>query len=110
MTGWSPVCALDEMVPERGAACLVGDQQVAMFRVAEETVFAVGNYDPFAHANVISRGIVGTAGGRWFVASPMYKQRFDLCTGACLEDAAVRLPVFRARVQDGIVYVAAAQE
>ncbi|MFA7323560.1 MAG: nitrite reductase small subunit NirD [Candidatus Nanopelagicales bacterium] len=107
---WERVCELDEIVPERGAACLVDGEQVALFRLAGDEVAAVGNLDPFSHANVISRGIVGTAKGRWFVASPMYKNRFDLLTGRCHEDDAVSLRVFSTRVQDGAVYVAVAKE
>lgn len=106
MREWHPVCALDELVEERGAACLVDGTQVAIFRVEGDAVMAVGNKDPFANANVISRGIVGTRQDRWFVASPMYKHRFDLRTGHSHDDPSVALPVFRARVEDGVVYVA----
>jgi len=109
-TDWSEVCTLDAILPERGAACLVDGRQIALFRIEEDTVLAVGNFDPFAHANVISRGIVGTQEGRWFVASPMYKHRFDLRTGACHDSADVRLPVFPVRVDSGVVYVAVPQE
>ena len=91
---------------ERGAACLIDGQQVAVFRLGESDLAAVGNHDPYSRANVISRGITGTVGGRWFVASPMYKNRFDLRTGACLEDASVRLPVYQVRVENGQVYLA----
>ena len=40
-----------------------------------------------------------------FVASPMHKQAFDLRTGQCLDDAAVRVPTYDVRVDDGIVLV-----
>ena len=41
---------------------------------------------PFSDANVMSRGIVGSPGRPAdTVASPMYKQVFDLATGACLD-------------------------
>lgn len=107
---WQRVCDLADIVPERGTACLVAGQQVALFRLGPDDVAAVGNLDPFSHANVISRGIVGTAKGRWFVASPMYKQRFDLSTGLCHDDQAVSLPVYPTQVRDGAVYVAVAPQ
>ena len=110
ITDWNRVCTLDDLLPERGAACLVAGHQIALFRIQDDTVLAVGNLDPFAHANVISRGIVGTREGRWFVASPMYKHRFDLCTGSCHDYADMRLPVFPVRVDSGVVYVAVPQE
>ena len=49
-------------------------------------IFAVGNYDPFSHAFVIARGIVGDRGGVPKIASPIFKQSFDLRTGQCLDD------------------------
>ncbi|MDO8732203.1 MAG: nitrite reductase small subunit NirD [Actinomycetota bacterium] len=107
---WNRICTLIEMLPERGAACLVDGYQIALFRIEGDTVLAVGNFDPFARANVISRGIVGTQEGRWFVASPMYKHRFDLRTGTCHDCAEVCLPVFPVRVDSGVVYVAVPEE
>ena len=106
--GYVPVVALDRLVPERGAAVLVDGQQVALFRVlddGEQRVFAVSHHDPFSGANVMARGIVGSAGERVTVASPMYKQVFDLASGTCLTDPDVRLPVWRTRIEEGLVYV-----
>ncbi|NEE25138.1 nitrite reductase (NAD(P)H) small subunit, partial [Streptomyces sp. SID7982] len=60
-------------------------------------VYAIGNRDPFTGAYVLSRGLLGSAGGRPFVASPLLKQRFDLATGACLDDEEVSVPVFAVR-------------
>src|SRR5262245_12188539 len=98
------VCALDDIVPDTGVCALVGGEQVAVFRV-EEKIYAVGNRDPFSGASVLSRGIVGDLGGELVVASPVYKQHFSLLTGRCLEDGAVRIPVYSARVEEGSVVV-----
>lgn len=108
MSGFVEVVALARLVPERGAAVLVDGQQVALFRVSEDgsdTVYAVSHHDPFSRANVIARGIVGSVGDRVTVASPMYKQVFDLASGACLTDPEVRLAVWRTRIVEGLVYV-----
>lgn len=88
--GWVRVCALDDLEIERGRAALLGGTQIALFllRGAEGAggrVHAVSNLDPYSHAHVISRGIVGTRQDVPTVASPMYKQVFDLRTGACLD-------------------------
>ena len=90
---------------ETGVCALVGGEQVAVFRSLEDEVCAVGNFDPFSRANVLSRGIVGDLGGEPVVASPVYKQHFSLRTGRCLEDASVRIPVYDARVEDGWVVI-----
>jgi nitrite reductase (NADH) small subunit len=102
---WIDVCPLDQLTPDRGACALVEGRQVALFRVDDE-LFALSNFDPFSQANVLSRGIVGSRGDRLKVASPVYKQSFDLRTGICLDDAAVAIPTFGARVVDGRVQVA----
>jgi nitrite reductase (NADH) small subunit len=102
---WVGVCPVSALQAERGVAALVGEEQVAIFRVGDD-VFAVSNYDPFSHANVMSRGIVGTRGDVVKVASPMYKQQFDLRTGECLDDATAALDVFPVRVVGGMVEVA----
>jgi nitrite reductase (NADH) small subunit len=105
---WTPVCHYDDLQPERGVAALVDGQQVALFRLFDGALHAVGHRDPFSDAYVMARGIVGTRGEVPTVASPMYKQVFDLRTGICLdapEDSAVRLPVHAVRLRDGRVEV-----
>jgi nitrite reductase (NADH) small subunit len=103
---WTTVCALDEIVPDTGVCCLVGQRQVAVFRLRQDDrLLAIGNYDPFSKANVLSRGIVGDRAGRAKVASPIFKQSFCLETGECLDDPAVSVPTFVVRVRDGIVEV-----
>src|SRR5579859_7332731 len=67
------ICRLDDIVPGTGVCALVGDEQVAVFRV-DDCVYALGNFDPFSRANVLSRGIVGDLKGELVVASPVYKQ------------------------------------
>lgn len=104
---WQDVCAYDELVPDRGVCALVSGQQVAVFRVSPtDELFALSNHDPFSGANVMSRGIVGSRGDVAKVASPMYKQSFDLRTGACLDDPAVILAVHLVRENEGRVEVA----
>jgi nitrite reductase (NADH) small subunit len=102
-TEWVPVCALDELAPNTGAAALVAGRQVAVVRFGEDAVFALDNYDPFSHAFVIARGIVGDHEGIPKIASPIYKQTFDLRTGQCLDDPAVRLTTYPVRLNAGIV-------
>ncbi len=99
------VCRLDDIVPNTGVCALVGGEQVAVFRLEDESVYAVGNRDPFSGANVLSRGIVGDVKGELVVASPVYKQHFSLLTGLCVEDASMRIPVYAVRIEDGFVMV-----
>ncbi|PRZ44287.1 assimilatory nitrite reductase (NAD(P)H) small subunit [Antricoccus suffuscus] len=87
LSQWRRVCDIEELAVERGRAALIGREQVALFRTAYGDVYAVQQLDPFSGANVISRGIVGSRGHVPTIASPMYKQVFDLRTGDCLDSA-----------------------
>lgn len=82
---WVPVCRLDDLERERGIPALIDGEQVALFRTHDDRVYAVQQLDPYSGAHVIARGIVGTRGDAPTVASPMFKQVFDLRTGACLD-------------------------
>lgn len=110
MSTFRQICPWDRLPVERGVAALVDGEQVAVFRTADGALHAVSNLDPFSGAMVISRGIVGSCGDRPTVASPLYKQVFDLGTGECLADPQVRLGIYPARVRDGVVEVAASAE
>ena len=95
----TPVCRLDDIEVEGGVAALVDGEAVAIFRTHDGNVYAISNYDPVRqrlgagarHRRHPRRAIP-------FVASPMHKQAFDLRTGQCLDDAAVRVPTYDVRV------------
>ena len=106
----TPVCRYDDLEPEVGVAALVAGEAVAIFRTHDGNIHAISNYDPCSHASVLARGIVGTRGEVPFVASPMHKQAFDLRTGQCLDDAAVRIPTYDVVVTDGVVRVGGRKE
>lgn len=100
------VCAVDDLDINLGVGALIRGRQLALFRLPSGEVLAVGNYDPQAEANVVSRGLVGDLKGRRVVASPIYKHHYDLYTGECLEDPSVRIPVYEVIVAEGRVRVA----
>ena len=102
---WIDVCGYDDLQSELGTRVLVGDEHVAVFRTHEGAVHAISAIDPFSGASVLSRGIVGSCGDAPFVASPMYKQRFDLRTGRCLDADVEPLGVHDVALHDGVVVV-----
>ncbi len=103
---WESVCQFDELIDNVGVCVLVNEKQIAIFRLSgSEQLYAIDNHDPFSNANVLSRGICGDLKGNPVVASPIYKQHFDLATGQCLEDESVKLAVYSVRVVDGNVQV-----
>jgi nitrite reductase (NADH) small subunit len=113
---WVDICTIDDILPNTGVCALVEDRQVAIFRIGDSTeVYAISNYDPFSKAYVLSRGIVGDSfrnhpEGVPKVASPIYKQSFNLKTGECLDDPSVRIPTFPVRVLGEMVQIGAIED
>ncbi|MEO1589847.1 MAG: nitrite reductase small subunit NirD [Cyanobacteria bacterium J06632_22] len=103
---WVTVCSLDAIAPNTGVNALIGTEQVAIFRIGStDELYATGNFDPFSKAFVMSRGILGDRQGVLKVASPIYKQNFNLKTGICLDDETVSIPVYPVRIADGQVQI-----
>ncbi len=101
---WVRICRLDDILPNTGVCCLLGREQVAVYRIGTGNgCRALGNFDPFSRANVLARGLVGDRGGRLKVSSPIYKQSFCLETGVCLDDPSVRIPTYDVRITAGHV-------
>jgi nitrite reductase (NADH) small subunit len=87
---WQTICHKDDLVKHAGiCALLENDQQIAIFLMDNDQVYSLANWDPFGKANVLYRGIVGDDKGELYVASPLYKQRFALNSGICLDDSSV---------------------
>ena len=104
---WQNVCNVSDLERFSGVCALVNGLQVAIFYLPELPlgVYAISNYDPIGKADVLSRGIVGDLQGQTVVASPLYKQHFNLETGGCLEDESVSVPVYACRIKDDKVQV-----
>ncbi|EGU31976.1 nitrite reductase small subunit [Vibrio ichthyoenteri ATCC 700023] len=101
------VCQINDIVPGTGVCALLNGEQVAVFRPSQEQqVFAISNTDPFYQSNVLSRGLICEHKGELWVASPLKKQRFNLATGTCLEDASFSVKSYPTRVKNGVVEIA----
>ncbi|OAI06526.1 nitrite reductase small subunit [Methylomonas methanica] len=106
MSTWIDVCDIDDLQADSGVCALIKGKQIAIFYLQRrQEVYAIGNFDPFSEANVLSRGMIGDIGGEPMVASPMYKQHFSLRTGVCFEDAGVSVPAYPVRLENGRVAV-----
>jgi len=103
---WNTVCTVDDILPNTGVCALVEDRHVAVFRVGEADFYAIDNVDPKSGASVLSRGLVGNLGEHVVVASPLYKNHFDLATGACLEAPEYSVRAHSVRIEDERVLVA----
>lgn len=112
------ICKLNDIIPEGGVCALIEGKQVAFFRTKDDQLFAIDNFDPFSNANVLSRGLIGGTHIKTelqdgsvkeqeviYIASPIYKQRFDLATGQCLDDDTVKLDCYDVSLEGDKVIV-----
>lgn len=109
---WKTICSMDALVENSGVGAIIPAKnmqkelatQVAIFYVpdTDPSVYAIGNYDPIAHANVLCRGIVGSIGEEIVVASPIFKQHFNLVNGQCLEQD-ICVDTYQIRVYENMV-------
>lgn len=105
---FTKVCNIEDIIPGTGVVALVNGEQVAVFRPrATEEVFAINNMDPFFQSNVLSRGLIVEHDEQLWIASPLKKQRFNLMTGACMEDERMGVKAYKARVTNGAVEISA---
>ena len=105
---WTDVCAVEDILPNTGVCALVGSRHVAVFRTGTDRWFAIDNVDPKSGASVLSRGLVGNLGDRVVVASPLYKNHFDLQTGECLEQPEHSVRTHPVQAAQGRIRVAVA--
>jgi nitrite reductase (NADH) small subunit len=95
------LCQQADLIPNSGICALVQGEQIALFYLPRENpqVYAIGNWDPIGKANVLYRGLLGSVQDAKVVISPLYKQRYCLESGQCLDDAAVKLVVYPVRIE-----------
>lgn len=101
---WQVVCSADSVLPFIGVRALLNGKQVAIFRVGE-SLYAIDAVDPFSKAAVLSRGLVGDLQNQLVVASPVFKQHFNLDTGVCLEYPTVAVATYGIRERLGNIEI-----
>lgn len=105
---WKTICTHNDLVNNSGICALLNGQQVAIFKTQigqESRLYAINNWDPVGQANVLYRGLLGSSDDQVFVASPLYKQRYCVETGRCLDDKNVNLQTYEVRAQDELVQI-----
>jgi nitrite reductase (NADH) large subunit len=104
---WVAVGKVWNFPRDGGAAIKYGETQIAVFNFASRGEwYATQNMCPHRREFVLSRGMVGDAGGKPKVACPVHKKTFSLETGACTsagDNYSVR--VFPVRIDGDDVYL-----
>tara|TARA_R110002167_G_C12398815_1_gene626684 strand:- start:240 stop:587 length:348 start_codon:yes stop_codon:yes gene_type:complete len=103
---WVTVCSDTDLVSNSGVCALLNNQQIALFQIKvgnDIQIFAVSNWDPIGKANVLYRGLLGSVENAKVIISPLYKQRYCLDSGQCLDDDTIKLLVYPVRIEQNQV-------
>lgn len=101
---WQDICTLDEIPEQAGIGARLGTQPIALFRFGK-AIYALEDCEPGGSASVLSRGILGDAGGEPVVISPLYKTRIRLRDGRHVETGEVAVRAWPVRVDGDRVQV-----
>jgi len=101
---WQAVCTLDEIPQEAGIGARLGGQHIALFRFGK-AVYALEDREPGGSVSVLSRGILGDAGGEPVVISPLYKTRIRLRDGRQVDTGEVAVRAWPVKVDGDRVLV-----
>lgn len=100
MTNWTEIVALEE-IPKLGSRVVKTDtMNVAVFRTADDKVFALRDACPHK-GGPLSQGIVhGTS-----VTCPLHNWKIDLASGEALGPDEGCTNVFETRIENGMVFL-----
>jgi len=107
---WFQICTMSDLIEDSGVCALLPfiktdtQNQIAIFYVNNE-VYATSNWDPVGKAQVIYRGIIGSTNGELYICSPLYKQKYSLKTGICLDDNELYIPVYKCKVDQEKIHI-----
>ena len=103
---WMEVGTADDFPLDGGATIKYGGVQIAVFNFSSRGEwYASQQMCPHKKAFVLSRGILGDAGGTPKIACPLHKKTFSLESGASLSGEDYGLQVFPVKVENGKVYL-----
>ncbi|SFX32033.1 nitrite reductase small subunit NirD [Marinospirillum alkaliphilum] len=109
---WHKVCQEEDLVAHSGVAVLIQPasgvpQSVALFWLPgqQPALYALAHLDPLIGVEVLAHGLLCESGGVWSVASPLYKQHFQLKDGRCLEQPDTCLQTWPVKLEEGQVWL-----
>jgi len=97
--GWVRVAAAGEIGPGEGRIVEAGGRTLAIFNV-DGAYYAIDNACSHRGGPLGDGDLEGTV-----VSCPWHAWRWDVTTGANVNNPAVRVACFRARQQDGAIFV-----
>lgn len=103
---WIKVGAVNDF-PENAGACIkYNSRQIAVYHFTRtQKWYACQNLCPHKMEMVLSRGLIGDAGGIPKLACPMHKKTFSLEDGSNLNGEEYSIATYPVKIEDGIVYI-----
>ncbi|AUJ81290.1 nitrite reductase (NAD(P)H) small subunit [Enterobacter cancerogenus] len=101
---WQAICGLEDIPEQAGIGARLGRKSIALFRFGQ-SVYALDDREPGSRANVLSRGILGDAGGEPVVISPLYKLRIRLRDGRQFDSGEPAVRAWPVKIENGKVWV-----
>lgn len=106
-TVWHNVCQISDLIPNSGVAVRLPTAAAALFWLpaTETQVYAIAHRDPRTGVEVLAHGLLCEHGGEWVVASPLYKEKFRLQDGCCVDNPDQRLKTWPVRISGDQVQI-----
>ncbi|MFC0215723.1 nitrite reductase small subunit NirD [Paenibacillus chartarius] len=101
---WVDVTAYDELKPNTGKTVRIQEEEIALFRLANDKVVAVQNRCPHKDG-VLAEGIVCDE----HVFCPLHDRRIHLPSGLVQKPDTGCVRTYETKVQDGRVHIAVSQ-
>lgn len=103
---WVRVGCITDFPSNGGATVKHGHAQIAVFNFdSRGEWYATDNMCPHRQEFVLSRGIIGDAGGVPKVSCPIHKKNFSLQDGSCISGESYAIRTYPVRVEDGSVFL-----
>lgn len=105
-TRWVTVGKVGDFPVDGGSTIKYGNSQIAVFNFSSRREwYASQNMCPHRKAFVLSRGIIGDAGGTPKVACPLHKKTFSLTDGTSLQGEQYHIRTFPVKVEGDEVFL-----
>ena len=106
VTTWYEVGKVNDF-PENGGACIkYMDKQIAVFNFTRTSKwYACQNLCPHKMEMVLSRGMIGDAGGIPKVACPLHKKTFSLEDGKNLNGDLDAIATYPVKIENNLVFI-----
>ena len=103
---WIQVGKIWDFPKDGGATIKYGKTQIAVFNFTSRGEwYATQNMCPHKREFVLSRGMIGDAGGKPKVACPVHKKTYSLETGKGMSDKDLSIQVFPVKLEGDDVYL-----